>query len=161
MATRILVFDNTGAPIYALDGHHGTDHAERWLAQVRAQLAGAGVEPVIVEIEPAEGGETVRREVIGCLHCARIESRRRPDGAREIVSLLALADHADARRAAVAMPRAVRCGLRVLAAPADWIAQRKPLRRVRNRLSGEASASPEQLRLNRRARRAAHRETAG
>lgn len=158
MATRILILTPDGTPLYGLDGHHGATHAARWVDDVLAQLAAAGVaDPLVLELEPEEGGDACRHGIIGCIHAQRLETRRRPDGAREILGLNRIAlpegqGDADAKRAAAATPTRVGARLHLVRGPAEFAAPRRPIRIPRGRMEplAGAPATPAQARIARR-----------
>lgn len=115
MACRIVITDNTGAPLLACDAHHGDDHAAAWVTGALAQLAVAGVEDCLaVEFDPVAGGDA-SRETIRALHEMRVELRTRPDGLREVIGVSAGTQH-------------VARSVRVLHAPADVAGPRCTLR---------------------------------
>lgn len=158
MATRIIAFSPDGTALTALDGHHGSELAARWAALVVEQLAAQGVDAMVVEVEPEQGGDAARSDMIGSLHRLRAETRRTPDGRRELLGLLRLSDAPDARAAVAATPERVRCGLRLVCAPGEWLTPLRPVRVARGRLSG--GGTPAAARHARRAERAAQRGSA-
>lgn len=159
MATRILILTPEGTPLFAMDGHHGAAHAQRWIADTQALLREQGItDTVAVEITPEQGGDAVRREVIGQIHRLRLETRRRPCGAREITALNLLADPQDAddlMRAAIATPQRVPARLHLVHAPADYAGPRRPIRIPRGRMEPPPGfpATPQEARLRRRIER--------
>ncbi len=163
MATRILILTPDGTPLYGLDGHHGATHAARWVDDVLAQLAAAGVaDPLVLELEPEEGGDACRHGIIGSIHALRLETRRTPAGGREILGLNRIAlpeeqNDAAAKRAAAATPERVRAHLRLVHAPDEYTAPRRPIRIPRGRMEPPAGAptTPAQARLARRLARSA------
>jgi hypothetical protein len=173
MATRILITDGNGWPIYGLDGHHGERHAAQWTAEVLATIkAETGIDGIAVELQPAEGGDAVRRGIIGNLHRLRAELRTLPDGRRELIALNRYPDGSprDSRAEigagrgltksqAAATPEAFRGALRVIAAPADIANPRTPIRIRRGRLNVPADQprTHAEIRHARRAARAAAR----
>lgn len=157
MASRIIAFGPTGVALYAIDGHHGSAHGARWAAAVSQQLAGSGIDPIIVEIEPQQGGDAVRREVIGSVHRVRLELRTRPDGLREVLGLLRISDADDPRAAVAATPEPIGCGWRVIQAPADVAAPRQPVRVSRGR-HADVIVDPAQARIERQRAKATQRE---
>lgn len=155
MANRIIAFSPDGTPLVALDGHHGSEVAARWSALITQQLEAQGIEPILIEFEPDQGGDETRIGVVGNLHRLRLETRRCPDGRRELLGLIRLADDADPRAAVAAAPEAVRGGLRLLRAPGQWATPLRPMRLARSRLAGAPTA--QDARQQRRAARAARR----
>ena len=43
MATRIIIVDSSGQPIFGCDSHHGDDHAAAWIEDSLALLAEQGI----------------------------------------------------------------------------------------------------------------------
>ena len=64
MTTRILITDVSGFPLAMLDGNHGAAHAERWTADVCAQLRAQGVESMVFDLTPSEGGDAFRADEV-------------------------------------------------------------------------------------------------
>lgn len=171
MATRILILDSDGASICALDGHHGAAHAAHWASTVLQRLAAQGIAATALEIVPEQGGDAIRRGVFGALHRLRAEFHQRPDGKRELVGLVQRAEpekpHTPRVKGLTRTPapeglRAIRGSLRLLAAPADILGTRHPLRIPRGRMN-TAPGQPrtaEEARIARRAARAAKRKPA-
>ena len=172
MATRILILSPTGEALAAIDGHHGEQHAAGWAASVVDQLRQEhGIEAIAVELSPAVGGDDVRRGVVGAIHRVRAELRALPDGRRELIGLHLYPEPAgDAPRAqlgvgrgltkaqAVATPRPILGGVRVVHAPADVANARQPVRVRAGRLNAtQGEHTIEGRRLARRALRAARR----
>lgn len=163
MATRILILTPDGAPLFGLDGHHGATHAARWVTDSLALCAANGMpDCVAVELTPEEGGDACRHGIIGSIHALRLETRRTPDGGREIIGLnrIALPEDADegaAKRAAASTPERVRAHLRLVHAPDEYTAPRRPIRIPRGRMEPPAGAptTPAQARLARRLARSA------
>lgn len=157
MTTRILITDASGFPLAMLDGHHGAAHAERWTADVCAQLRGQGIEPMVFELTPSEGGDAFRADVLQQLGRLRPEFRKRPDGARELLGFHRLT--AARSRAAVATPEPVRCSHRLVLAPTDVHGRRQPIRVPRGRQNPTAGAprTAAEARLQRRQQRAIER----
>lgn len=160
MTTRILITDASGFPLAMLDGNHGAAHAERWTADVCTQLRAQGIEPMVFELTPSEGGDAFRVDVAQQLGRLRPEFRKRPHGARELVGFHRLT--AARSRAAVAMPEPVRCSHRLVQAPADVHGQRQPIRVPRGRQNPTAGAprTAAEARLQRRQQRAIERGNA-
>lgn len=158
MATRILILTPDGTPIFGLDGHHGATHAARWVTDSLALCAANGMpDCVAVELTPEEGGDACRHGIIGSIHALRLETRRTPDGGREIIGLnrIALPDgqgDADAKRAAAATPTRVGARLHLVRGPAEFAAPRRPIRIPRGRMEplAGAPATPAQARIARR-----------
>lgn len=162
MATRILILTPDGTPLFGMDGHHGAAHAARWIADTQALLREQGItDTVAVEITPEQGGDAVRREVIGQIHRLRLETRRRPCGAREITALNLLAEPQtpdDVMRAAIATPQRVPARLHLVHAPPEFADPRRPIRIPRGRMEPDpyTPADPQAARIARKlARRAA------
>jgi len=87
MATRIIIVDSSGQPIFGCDSHHGDDHAAAWIEDSLALLAEQGItDAAVIEIDPVAGGDEAR-DTVRRLHELRLETRQRPDGAHEIVGL--------------------------------------------------------------------------
>lgn len=161
MTTRILITDAAGFPLTMLDGHHGAAHAQRWTDTVCAQLLEQGIEPMVFELTPSEGGDAFRADVLQQLGRIRPEFRKRPDGARELIGFHRLAN-ARTRRAAAATPDPVRCAYRLVQAPADVHGPRQPIRVPRGRQNPATGAplTAAEARLQRRQQRATERGTA-
>lgn len=157
MTTRILITDAAGFPLAMLDGNHGAAHAERWTADVCAHLRGQGVDPMVFELMPSEGGDAFRADVLQQLGRLRPEFRKRPDGARELVGFHRLT--AARSRAAVATPEPVRCSHRLVLAPTDVHGRRQPIRVPRGRQNPTSGAprTAAEARLQRRQQRAIER----
>lgn len=162
MANRILILDNEGAPICAMDGHHGASHAAAWIATTLAHLAEQGIEATVVELHPAQGGDAVRRGVVGNLHRLRMELHARPDGGRELVGLVLhpAASRDDAvvaggltMRQVAGTATRIEGAVRLLAAPAHVVGDRHPIRISNNRREPGLGATrdPQAARLARRA----------
>ena len=170
MATRVLVFAADGTPLHGLDCHHGETMAARWVDSVLAALAAAGVEAIVVECTPAEGGDAWRHGIVDHIDRLRLETHTRPDGAREVVGLHRfprLRPDQDARAAPggnpfltlrehASLPDRVPATLRLVAAPAEIVGERAPIRVRRGRMNPEpgAPATPAEARLRRRAAKA-------
>lgn len=148
MASRIIVFGPDGSALYGLDGHHGSAHGARWAEAMAQAMDSIGIEPIIIEIEPQQGGDAVRREVIGSVHRVRLEMRKRPDGRRELIGLIRLSDADDQRASVAATPEPIRCGWRVVRAPADVEAPRLGVRVSRGR-HADVTTDPAQARIDR------------
>lgn len=169
MANRIIIFDSAGAALIAMDGHHGSRHASDWTAQVLADFAARGIEAVAVEVIPQEGGDAMRRDVIGALADMRAEFHVLPDGRRELIGLHVSRRPATgespgrAAKAAIAsVPEPVRGGVRVLHAPPDVANRRCCIRvgRGRDNPPPGQPRTPADIRTARKAQRAARRRIA-
>lgn len=168
MSNRILILDAAGKAITALDGHHGAAHAANFAATMLSRLHALGIDAVVVEVTPEQGGDAMRRDVIGNLHRLRAEFHRRPDGKRELVGLALFpeatpdervmakqgigAGLGKAQAAATAAP--VRGSLRLLAAPGDVHGTRHAIRIPRGRMN-PAPGQPRTATEARQARRLA------
>lgn len=160
MATRILILTPDGAPLYGLDGHHGAAHAARWVADTQALLREQGsTDTVVLEITPEQGGDACRRDIIGQIGRLRLETRRRPCGAREITALNLLAEPQtpdDVMRAAIATPQRVPARLHLVHAPPEFADPRRPIRIPRGRMEPDPH-TPADLQAARIARKLARR----
>lgn len=175
MANRILILDATGAAIYGFDCHHGSRAAADWANTMLQRLSAAGIDCTVLEIHPEQGGDEVRRGVIGSLHRLRAEFHTRPDGQRELVGLSlfpptsardkALASNGVGaglgKAQAAATPLPVRAAMRLLAAPADVVGPRHPIRIPRGRMNPDPGQprTPAEARQARRLARAQKRAT--
>lgn len=142
MTTRILITDLAGFALACLDGHHGARHAQAWADTVRADLAARGVETMVFELNPSEGGDHFRRDVLEQIGRVRPEFRRRPDGLREVVGFarVSAARAGEGKAAAAATPVAVRMSARIVSAPLDVHGPRQPIRIPRGRQNPAANA---------------------
>lgn len=163
MTTRIVIADHNGVTLAALEGNHGAAHAQRWTADVCAQMAALGIlDPMVFEITPAAGGDAWRRDVQEHLGRMRPEFRKRPDGTRELLGFHQLpAARRGAQRAAVAVtPMQVHCSWRLVQAPADVHGARQPIRVPRGR-QNPGPGAPLTDAERRHQRRAARANTRG
>lgn len=94
-AHRIVLFDAAGNALMGADIRSGGPAlAACWIEDATAMLAAQGItEVVAVEFDPDEGGTYAARRGIEC-HTLKLETRQRPDGAREFVGM----HHTDNRR---------------------------------------------------------------
>jgi hypothetical protein len=155
MATRILILDGNGKALYALDGHHGAAHAAAWAQQVQLAANVRGKRLIIAELQPAEGGDAMRRGIVGQLHRLRADWHTRPDGKRELVGLVLDGESAPGRVKHTAESMPVRGHVRLLAAPEDVHGERCGLRIPRGRMNpnpGQARTAAEARQLRRQAR---------
>lgn len=173
MATRILIIDPFGDPLYGLDGHHGERHAAQWVAEMIDQVRRErGFDPVVVELHPAEGGDACRRGVICQLSRLRAELIALPDGRREMIALNRYpegnprdsraeigAGRGLTKSQAAATPEAFRGAIRIISAPDNIANPRSPIKIRRGRLNVPAGEprTPAEIRQARRAARAAAR----
>lgn len=105
-AHRILVLHPDGSRA-SMSGHHGTVHAERWIA---GQLDHAP-DAIVLALDPALGADAMRAALAGLDH-VRVDWHTLPDGRREIVGVYAETASGSAH---LSIARAVR----ILAAPPD------------------------------------------
>lgn len=87
MATRLFIVTDAGEVLDALDGHHGNAHALAWALNTLQRRRAEGFTCDALELIPEQGGDIVRRGVVGSIHRLRAQFHRRPDGARELVGL--------------------------------------------------------------------------
>lgn len=150
MATRILITDAAGFPLAMLDGHHGAAHAAKWVDDMRGILrSNEGVaETMVFEITPAAGGDDFRQDVLQQLGRLRFETRRRPDGKREIIGAMLTPTNAAERSAAIPVP--VGLHIRIVDAPDHLHGERQPIRIPRGRHAAVDRRTPAEKRQARR-----------
>lgn len=126
MAARIIAFDHSGVALYGIDAHHGDDHAAAWAEDVAALVrAELGIDPIIVEYDPTEGGAGAR-STIQSIHEVRLDLHVRPDQQREITGMV---------RQGISVGRA----LRVLSAPSMIEGRRSSIRAKPGSLEARAN----------------------
>lgn len=149
MATRIIITDLAGFPLAALDGRHGAAHAATWASEQRALLAAEGyAETMLFEVTPTQGGDIYLNEVQRQLGRLRFETRRRPDGKREIIGAMLTPTNAAQRSAAIPVP--VGLHIRIVDAPEHLHGDRQPIRIPRGRHAAVDRRSPADKRQARR-----------
>lgn len=128
MTTRILIASTAGLPLTAIDCHHGARHAADWVAQTCADYAALGIETMVLELFPAEGGDGFRRDTLEQIGAMRLDMHVRPDGLREIVGMVRQRGEGKAMRV-----DPVRTSVRIVDAPAWLHGDRKAIRVPRGR----------------------------
>lgn len=88
MTVRMLIVDSDSmAPLFALNGNHGDDHAAAWaLAMAAAVEEQTGRRPVVIDYDPPEGGNAATED-IRAIHEIKVSTHPRPDGLVELVGL--------------------------------------------------------------------------
>lgn len=149
----------SGSPLFSLDGHHGGNHAVRWVDDNLRILSDHGIDDcVVIEMTPIEGGSAFTSTLVQKLHALRLETRCRPCGAREIVGLNCIPQPEtaiDTKRAIAATPERIHARLHLVHAPAQFADQRRPIRIPRGRMEPPTGApvTPQEARLRRRIER--------
>jgi hypothetical protein len=171
MATRLLITDAQGVPMFAIDGHHGARHAAEWASGMMMQLTAAGVDAMLIELHPAQGADDFRRDTLEQIGRIRVEFHQRPDGLREVVSLARYPKRAGEsvatqgvgrgllKSAAAATATALVGGFRLVHAPADVHGDRHAVRVPRGRMNPtqEQPRTIGEMRQQRRLDRASQR----
>lgn len=123
-AHRIVLFDADGNALMGADIRTGgAAMAACWIEDATAHLEAQGITGVVaVEFDPDEGGDYAARRAIEC-HTLKLETRQRPDGAREFVGM----HHADNRREQGRGHRILHSTVPGLAAGATLRSSGKPL----------------------------------